>query len=71
MADEQWRNRPDATDPIGPKFARAVRIVEQQYSDRWPIRGLANTRTREWRPYEDVSREGVEVEYKKRPNAKG
>jgi hypothetical protein len=69
--DERWRNTPDASDPVGPKFRRAINIVEQQYDDRWPARGPANSRSREYRPLENVSREGRQEEYKKRPNAKG
>lgn len=61
----------DPTDTVPDKFHRAVRIVEQQYDDRWPARGKANSRTREYRPLENVSREGRQEEYKKRPNAKG
>jgi hypothetical protein len=61
---------PDASDGRGEKFRRAVRQVEQQYDDRWPARGQANVRTREYKPLEEVSREGRLEEYKKRPNAR-
>lgn len=53
------------------ELRRAVRIVEEQYDDRWPARGTANSRAREYRPLENVSREGRQEEYRKRPNAKG
>lgn len=64
-------NEPDTTDPVGSKFRRACDIVEQQYDDRWPARGLTGRRIGgEYRPLEDVSREGRPAEYKKRPNAR-
>lgn len=64
-------NEPDTTDPIGRKFRRACDIVEQQYDDRWPARGLTGRRIGgEYRPLEDVSRDGRLEEYTKRPNAR-
>lgn len=58
-------NEPDTTDPIGRKFRRACDIVEQQYDDRWPARGQANVRTREYQPLDDVSRQGSVTRYMK------
>jgi hypothetical protein len=70
--DRRIPNSPDATDEVGPaKFRRAIDTVEQQYDDRWPARGPTGGRSRDYRPLEDVSREGRIVEYKKRPNARG
>jgi hypothetical protein len=63
-------DRPDASDGRGSKFRRAIDTVQQGYSDRWPARGTANTRTGEWPPLEDVSRQGKLTEYLKRPSAK-
>lgn len=63
-------NEPDTTDPIGRKFRRACDIVEQQYDDRWPARGTTGQRAREYRPLEDVSREGRLEEYRKRPSGR-
>lgn len=67
--NELHSNQPDTTDPVGRKFGRSVRIVEECYDDRWPARGQANVRAREYRPLENVSRGGRQAEYKKRPNA--
>lgn len=65
-------NSPDASDQVGPgRFRKACDMVEQQYDDRWPARGTTGQRAREWRPLDQVSREGRLEEYKKRPNAKG
>ena len=66
-----YRDERDTTDPIDRKLRRAVYQVEHCLDDRWPARGQANIRTREWEPLEDVSRQGRQEEYKKRPNAKG
>lgn len=66
-----YSNEPDTTDPVGRKFRRGVDWVEKAYDDRWPARGQANIRTREYPPLEDVSREGRLTEYRKRPNARG
>ena len=64
-------NEPDTTDPIGRKFRRACDIVEQQYDDRWPARGLTGRRIGgEYRPLEDVSRDGRLEEYTKRPSGR-
>jgi hypothetical protein len=64
-------NSPDATDQVGPgRFRRAIDTVEKQYDDRWPARGHANVPTREYKPLDDVSRQGRLEEYKKRPNAR-
>lgn len=62
-------NEPDTTDPVGPKLRRGVAWVEQGYDDRWPARGRANQVDREYRPLEDVSREGRCVPYRKWPPA--
>lgn len=65
-------NEPDTTDPIGRKFRRACDIVEQQYDDRWPARGLTGRRIGgEYRPLDDVSRDGRLEEYRKRPSGRG
>lgn len=61
----------DTTDTVDAKFRRACEIVETEYDDRRPARGTTGQRAREWRPLEDVSREGRRVEYKKWPQAKG
>ena len=71
MADERWRNDPDASEAVGAKLRRAVRIVEEQLNDRWPARGQANVRTREYQPLENVSRQGRQEAYRKWPSAKG
>ena len=68
--NELHSNEPDTTDPVGPKLRRGVDWVEKALDDRWPARGQANLRAREYRPLEDVSREGRPAEYKKRPNAR-
>ena len=69
--NELHSNEPDTTDPVGPKFRRAVDVVQTQYDDRWPARGLTGRRIGgEYRPLDDVSREGRLTEYRKRPNAK-
>lgn len=49
----------------GAMLRRAIDTVEQQLDDRWPARGQANVRTREYRPLDDVSREGAVTTYKK------
>lgn len=64
-------NEPDTTDPIGRKFRRACDIVEQQYDDRFGARGTTGQVAREWRPLEDVSREGRLVPYRKWPRSAG
>jgi hypothetical protein len=58
-------NEPDTTDPIGRKFRRGVDVVEQQYDDRFPSRGQANIRAREYPPLDDVSRQGAVTRYMK------
>lgn len=65
-------NTPDATDMVGPKFARGVDWVEKGYDDRWPARGQASSRgpSREYPPLENVSRASRQREYKRRPDAK-
>lgn len=56
----------DTTDQAGDdKFRRAVDWVEKGLDDRWPARGTANNRDREYRPLEDVSREGRQTPYRK------
>jgi hypothetical protein len=49
----------------GPMLRRAIDTVEQQYDDRWPARGQANIRAREYEPLDDVSREGSVTRYLK------
>ena len=66
----RFRNDPDASDAVGPKLRRGIDLVEQGYADRWPIRGQANVKSGEHRPFEDVSREGRQVPYRKWPSAK-
>lgn len=61
----------DATDTIGDKFRRACEIVETEYDDRRPARGKTGSRSGDYRPLDDVSREGRQVEYRKWPRAKG
>ena len=62
-------NESDTTDPVGAKLKRACDWVEKGYSDRWPCRGQANVPTREYRPLDDVSREGRPAKYRKWPAA--
>lgn len=69
--NELHSNEPDTTDPVGRKLRRGVDWVEKAYDDRWPARGQANIAPREYPPLEDVSRGGRQVEYRKRPNARG
>jgi hypothetical protein len=64
------RDQPDTTDPVARKLRRASDWVEQGYDDRWPARGQANIRAREYPPLENVNRQGRQTEYKKRPNEK-
>lgn len=64
------RDERDTTDTVDKKLRRGVDWVEKALDDRWPARGQANIRTREYEPLEDVSRQGRPEEYKKRPNAK-
>lgn len=64
-------NEPDTTDPIGPKFRRACEIVETEFDDRRPARGKTGSRSGDYRPLDDVSREGRQVEYRKWPQARG
>jgi len=66
-----YRDLRDATDPLDRKLRRASDMVQEQYDDRWPSRGNANIRTREWPPLEDVSRQGRLVPYMKYPRARG
>lgn len=67
-----YSNEPDATDPVGPKFRRGVRVVETEYDDRWPARGLTGRRIGgDYRPLDDVSRDGRLEEYRKRPQQRG
>lgn len=61
------RDDRDATDPRDRKLRRGVVWVERAYDDRWPCRGQANIAAREYRPLEDVSREGRRVPYRKYP----
>lgn len=68
---ELHRDQRDTTDPVDRKLRRAVDWVEHGYDDRWPARGTANIATREYRPLENVSREGRQEPYKKYPNEKG
>lgn len=63
--NELHSNEPDTTDPVGPKLRRGVDWVEKALDDRWPARGQANVRTREYRPLDDVSREGSTTRYLK------
>jgi hypothetical protein len=61
----------DTTDQAGDdKFRRAVDWVEQGYDDRYPARGRANQVSRDYRPLEDVSREGRCAPYRKWPAAR-
>lgn len=70
--NELHSNEPDTTDPVGPKFRRAVDVVQTQYDDRWGARGTTGRKTnREWLPLEDVSRDGRLVPYRKWPRAAG
>jgi|307.fasta_scaffold110821_3 hypothetical protein len=58
----------DAADGADRKFRRAINMVEHHYSDRWPARGAANYRDGEYRPLDDVSRQGSLTRYLKRPS---
>lgn len=61
----------DTTDTVSDKFRRACEIVETEYDDRRPARGKTGSRSGDYRPLDDVSREGRQVEYRKWPQAKG
>ena len=60
--------RRDTTDPVDNKLRRGIDWVEQGYDDRWPARGQANVPTREYRPLENVNREGRQAKYRKWPS---
>jgi len=61
---------PDASDMRENKLRHGIDRVEKQLNDRWPARGKANTRGGEWRPYDDVSREGRTEPYRKYPQGR-
>lgn len=63
------RDERDTTDPVDAKLKRGVDWVQQEYDDRFPARGHANIRTSEYRPLDNVSREGRQVPYRKYPAA--
>lgn len=63
--NELHSNEPDTTDPVGPKLRRGVDWVEKAYDDRWPARGQANVRAREYPPLDEVSRQGSVTRYLK------
>lgn len=63
------RDDPDTADGSGEKLRRACERVEQCYDDRWPARGLANIRGRDYPPLDNVSRQGRQREYLRRPDA--
>jgi hypothetical protein len=62
------RDQRDTTDLVDRKFRRACDIVQEQLDDRWPARGTTGQVPREWRPLEDVSREGRLAPYRKWPS---
>lgn len=62
------RDERDTTDPVDAKLGRAVDWVEKALDDRWPARGKANTRSGDYRPLDDVSRERRQVPYRKYPS---
>lgn len=62
------KDLPDTTDPVGRKFRRGVDWVERALDDRWPAREKANTRSGEYRPLDDVSREGRPAKYRRYPS---
>jgi hypothetical protein len=55
----------DATDQRDNKLREACGYVERTYDDRWPARGKANTPGGDYRPLENVSREGRQAPYRK------
>lgn len=66
---ELHRDKRDTTDPVDDKLRRGVDWVEKALDDRWPARGKANTSSGEYRPLDDVSREGRPAKYRKYPAA--
>ena len=61
----------DTTDQAGDsKLRRGIDWVERGYDDRFPARGRANQVGRDYRPLEDVSREGSCAPYRKWPAAR-
>jgi hypothetical protein len=62
--------RRDITDQRDNKFREACDYVQEQYNDRWPARGRANQAAREWRPLDQISRDGKPAEYRKWPSAR-
>jgi len=62
------RDDRDAVEAGDRKFRRACDIVQEQYDDRWPARGTANVRTREWSPLDAVSRQRRLVPYRRYPD---
>jgi hypothetical protein len=61
----------DATDSSPNIFRRAVETAERQRNDRWPARGKTGSRGGDYRPLDNVSREGRPPEpYRKYPSAR-
>lgn len=61
----------DKTDTSATILRDAVRRVERGYDDRWPARGKANSRGSDYRPLDEISREGAPAKYRKYPSAGG
>jgi hypothetical protein len=59
----------DITDTTDNKLRRGIDWVEQQRDDRFPARGRANQPAREWRPLDEVSRDGRLEKYRRWPDA--
>jgi hypothetical protein len=62
--------RRDTTDPVDNKLKRATEWAEQGYDDRWPARGRANQEAFEWRPLDQINRDGKPAVYRKWPAAR-
>lgn len=59
----------DATDTRSNILRAATQKAALGYNDRFPARGKAGSRGGDYRPLDDVSREGVRVPYRKYPSA--
>lgn len=59
----------DRTDTRPEILRAAVKKASEGYNDRWPARGKAGSRGGDYRPLDDVSREGVRTPYRKYPSA--
>lgn len=59
----------DKTGDKGQKMLReAVVAASRGYSDRWPARGKTSSASGDYRPLDEVYREGQPVKYRKYPS---